>query len=38
VDMKPYKMAGTEPLSPNRGPKRNPTAGGTEYQTRSRKR
>ena len=26
-----------EPLSANRGPKRNPTAGGTEYVTRGRK-
>lgn len=26
-----YMDAGVEPLSPNRGPKRNPTAGGTKY-------
>ena len=38
VDMKPYKMAGTEPLDADRGPKRNPTAGGTLYETRSRKK
>ena len=38
VDMKPYKMAGTEPLDADRGPKRNPTAGGTQYETRSRKK
>jgi hypothetical protein len=27
-----------EPLSPNTGPKRNPTAGGTQYKTTSRKK
>jgi hypothetical protein len=38
VDMKPARMAGTEPLDADRGPKRNPTAGGTLYETRNRKR
>jgi hypothetical protein len=38
VDMKPYKMAGTEPLDADRGPKRNPTAGGTEYVMRGKKK
>jgi hypothetical protein len=38
VDMKPYKMAGTEPLDADRGPKRNPTAGGTHYEMRSKKK
>jgi len=38
VDMKPAIMKGTEPLDADRGPKRNPTAGGTEYVTRNRKR
>ena len=38
VDMKPYKMAGTEPLDADRGPKRNPTAGGTQYEMRSKKK
>ena len=38
VDMKPAKLKSTEPLDADRGPKRNPTAGGTEYETRSRKK
>ena len=38
VGMKPAKLKSTEPLDADRGPKRNPTAGGTEYETRSRKK
>lgn len=32
-----YIDEGVEPLSPNRGPKRNPTAGGTKYKTTPKK-
>ena len=38
VDMKPSRMAATEPLDADRGPKRNPTAGGTEYVMRNKKK
>lgn len=35
--MKPARMKATEPLDADRGPKRNPTAGGTLYETRGKK-
>ena len=37
VGMKPARLKATEPLDADRGPKRNPTAGGTLYETRGRK-
>ena len=37
VGMKPSVSKTSEPLSADRGPKRNPTAGGTEYVTRGKK-
>jgi hypothetical protein len=35
--MKPYIDPAVEGISPNTGPKRNPTAGGTHYKTTSKK-
>ena len=37
VGMKPNISKTTEPLDADRGPKRNPTAGGTQYQMRGKK-
>ena len=37
VGMKPAISKTSEPLDADRGPKRNPTAGGTLYETRSKK-
>ena len=34
--MKPSTSATTEPLDANRGPKANPTAGGTKYNVKSK--
>ena len=34
--MKPSTSATTEPLDANRGPKNNPTAGGTKYNVRTK--